>query len=167
MGKYTICEEIGRGHFATVYRARDGKDGPDVAVKVINPALLDDPHFVGKFESGVCPTAHLSHPHIAPIYELGQVDGGLYMIAMQLLPGGSLAARLRKGPLPWAETLQVADEVGQALDYAYGQGMLHGDLRPANILFDTRGAAMVTDFALARASEVSQKGQTLANRWLS
>ena len=105
LGKYTILRELGRGGFATVYLAQDNVLRRSIALKILHPLLLADPDFVRRFEKEAHATAQLDHPHIATIYELGQLEGRLY-IAIQLLAGGTLADRIRqRGPLPFAEAV--------------------------------------------------------------
>ena len=155
MGKYEILEELGRGGFATVYRAHDTVLGRDVALKILHPALLADPDFVTRFENDARAAAQLDHPHIVTVHDLGQLEGRLY-IAMQLLPGGTLAEHIkREGPLPFEEAVKVVQQMAGALDYAHGRGFVHRDVKPTNVLFNARGEAVVTDFGLVKAAESS------------
>ncbi|MBN1138618.1 MAG: protein kinase [Anaerolineae bacterium] len=155
LGKYEILEELGWGGFATVYRARDTVLGRNVALKILHPALLADPAFVARFENDARAAAQLDHPHIVTVYDLGQLEGRLY-IAMKLLPGGTLADHIqREGPLPLAEAVRIVSEVAGALDHAHERGFVHRDVKPTNVLFDARGEAVVTDFGLVKAAEDS------------
>lgn len=155
LGQYEILEELGRGGFAVVYRAHDTVLKRDVALKILHPALMADPAFVARFENDARAAAQLEHPHIVTIYELGQREGRLY-IAMQLLPGGSLAGRIAAGgPLPFADAVHAVGEVAEALDYAHRQGFVHRDVKPTNILFNARGEAVLTDLGLVKAAESS------------
>ena len=155
LGKYTILEELGRGGFATVHRAHDPDLKRDVALKILHPALMADPDFIRRFENDARAAAQLDHPHIVVIHELGQAGGRMY-IAMQFLPGGSLADRIqRDGPLPVQDAATIVEQVAQALDYAHGQGFVHRDVKPTNILLNARGEAIVTDFGLVKAAESS------------
>ena len=98
LGRYEILNELGRGAFATVFRARDTILGREVALKVLHPSLMADPAFVRRFENDARAAAQLDHPHIVAIHDFGQADGRLYIV-MPLLPGGNLADRLaREGP---------------------------------------------------------------------
>lgn len=142
LGKYAIVRELGRGGFATVYLAQDTVLRRNMALKILHPALLADPIFVQRFEQEAHATAQLDHPHIATIFDLGQLEGRLY-IAMRLLSGGTLADRIKQGgPLPFAEAARVIAEIGSALDHANAAGFVHRDVKPTNILFDARGASV-------------------------
>jgi len=150
LGKYEILEELGRGGFATVYRARDLTLEREVAVKVLHPQLLTDPSFVERFQREAHTLAGLRHPHIVTIYEVGEVAGQLF-IAMELARGPSLAQALAdRKRMPWQEMLEMLKPVCEALDYAHGQGMTHRDLKPANILLDRERGPLLTDFGFAR-----------------
>ncbi len=149
-GKYIIHEEIGRGGFAVVYRAEDKKLGRDVALKVLDPLLVRDPHFLKRFHFEARAAARLRHPHIVTIYEMDEVNGSFY-IAMDLVPGLSLKQHLRKHKaLAWEEAWLIFQQIAQGLDAAHQQGVVHRDLKPANILMDPKTGAILTDFGFAR-----------------
>lgn len=155
LGKYELVEEIGRGGFAVVYRATDSVLKRDIALKILHPALLADPVFVERFENDARAAAQLDHPHIITVYDLGQLEGRLY-IAMQLLTGGTLASQIeRKGRLPLDAVLPIIVQIAAALEYAHSQGFVHRDIKPTNVLFNARGEAIVTDFGLVKAAESS------------
>jgi len=155
LGKYEVLEELGRGSFATVFRARDTVLGRDVALKILHPQLMADHIFVERFENDARATAQLDHPHIITVHDLGQLEGRLF-IAMQLLPGGTLTDRIeREGSLSFEQAAQVVTEIAGALDHAHGQGFVHRDVKPSNILFNAHGEAVLTDFGLVRAVEGS------------
>ena len=162
LGKYQILGELGRGAFATVYRARDSGLRREVALKVLHPALLADPAFVTRFENDARAAAQLDHPHIVTVHDLGQLEGQLF-IDTQLLPGGSLAERIEsQGPLALQEAARVIEEVADALDHAHAAGFVHRDIKPSNILFNARGQAVVTDFGLVKAAEHSMLARSTA-----
>ncbi len=149
LGKYHILEELGKGGFATVYKAKDPDLDRAVALKVMEPLLMRDPVWVKRFRQEARAIAQLKHPHIITIYEIGQAEGILF-IAMELAEDGSLEARLQQGPLPWAQTLELAQQIAVALDHAHARGIIHRDLKPANILLDPDVGAILTDFGFAR-----------------
>ncbi len=149
LGKYEILAEIGKGGFATAYRARDPDLGREVALKVLDPLLMRDPAWVARFRQEARVIAALDHPRIVPIYEIGQAEGILF-IAMKLLDSGSLAGRIARGPLPWADVVRLTGEIAEGLDCAHARGVLHRDLKPANVLLDADGHAVLTDFGFAR-----------------
>jgi serine/threonine-protein kinase len=150
LGKYEIIEEIGRGGFATVYRALDTTLEREVAVKVLNPLLLQDPTWARRFRREAKAVARLQHNHIVTIYEIGEEQGQLF-IAMELVKGPSLRDLINeRGPLTWDQALYILAQVASALDYAHREGIVHRDLKPGNILVDPRRGALLTDFGLAR-----------------
>ena len=162
LGKYRIGRELGRGGFATVFAAEDMQLGRQVALKVLHPALMADPTFVQGFERDARAAAALEHPNIATIYELGQ-EGGRLFIAQQLLAGGTLGARIaQRSALPYPEAVRVTREIAAALDVAHAAGMVHRDVKPANILFNARDEAVLTDFGLVRAIEQSAVARSSA-----
>ncbi|MCU0923757.1 MAG: serine/threonine protein kinase, partial [Burkholderiaceae bacterium] len=150
LGKYQIIDDLGRGGFATVYRARDRDLDRQVALKVLDPLLTRDPVWVARFRREAQAVARLDHPRVVTVYEIGQSEGALF-IATKLIEGGSLAEYLAAaGPLPWPDVLRITGEIAEALDYAHGHGVLHRDLKPANVLLDPRNGAVLTDFGFAR-----------------
>ncbi len=149
LGQYEILEEIGRGGMATVYRARQLSINRIVAVKVLPRHLLHDPGFFERFEREVDVVAHLEHPHILPIYDYGKADDMPY-IAMRYLAGGSLAQIIRRGAPRLEDLERPLTQVGQALDYAHQQGIIHRDIKPGNIMLDENSNAYLSDFGIAR-----------------
>jgi eukaryotic-like serine/threonine-protein kinase len=162
LGKFHIIEEIGRGGFATVYRAEDTTLGRQVALKVLHPQLLVEVSFVERFQREARTLASLRHPHIITIHEVGLAEGRSYL-AMELARDGSLADRLTaQGPLSWQETLALLRPAAAALDYAHGQGVYHRDLKPANILLDGERGPLVSDFGFARMMSGSSVSLSLS-----
>ena len=148
--RYTIERELGRGGMATVWLAEERKHGRKVAIKVMRPefaASLNADRFLR--EIGIA--ARLSHPHIVPLIDSGEVDGLPYYVS-PFVPGGSLRDRLeREGRLAIKDALRIAQEVGAGLDYAHREGFVHRDVKPENILF-ADGHALLADFGVARAT---------------
>ncbi|MBI3244138.1 MAG: serine/threonine-protein kinase [Chloroflexi bacterium] len=153
VGRYEIRAELGRGGMATVYRGFDPQVKREIAVKVLPREFLHDPGFRVRFEREAQTIATLEHPAIVPLYDFGEdaIAGQPYII-MRLMPGGSLADRLIKGPLPTTEAARIIAHLAPALDYAHRKGIVHRDLKPANILFDQNGAPYISDFGIAKLS---------------
>jgi serine/threonine protein kinase len=149
LGPYRVLRILGRGGMATVYLARDLRHRRSVALKVLHPDLA---HALGpeRFLREIEVAANLSHPHILPLHDSGEVAGLLYYV-MPYVEGESLRDRLnRETQLPVDEALQLAREVADGLAYAHGQGVVHRDIKPENILL-SGGHALVADFGIARA----------------
>jgi TolB-like protein len=156
--RYRLGAEIGRGGMAAVYRAEDLRHGRSVAVKVLDPELLSVA--AERFLREIRFTGQLTHPHILPLLDSGEVDGIPFYV-MPLVAGESLRDRIgREGALPVAEAVRLATEVASALDYAHRQGIVHRDIKPENILLQD-GHAMVADFGIAKALSSGTGGATL------
>ena len=159
LDKYTLLEEIGRGGYGTVYRAMDDSLQIERAVKILHPTLVADPTFIERFREEARLVARLKHPNIAPVYDLGE-DQGRIFLAMEYFSGGSLKDVLSKGgPIPFDEALEILQQVASALDYAHKQDLVHRDVKPGNLLFDDKGNAYLTDFGFAK-SLASADGST-------
>lgn len=150
--QYRIEDEIGRGGMSVVYRARDLRLNRLVAVKVLPPELAYDAAVGSRFTREAQTSAQLSHPHIAPIYDVGERNGIAYFV-MALIAGPSVATLLEQHPLrPVDEVRRILAEVADALSYAHLRGVIHRDIKADNILLDAEsGRAIVTDFGIARA----------------
>jgi serine/threonine-protein kinase len=148
-GRYRIIRELGRGGMATVYLADDARHKRHVAVKVLDPALgyaIGPKRFLMEIEIA----ARLQHPNILPLFDSGESDGLLFYV-MPWVEGESLRHRLtRERQLPIADAVQLACEVGDALQHAHDAGVTHRDIKPGNILL-SHGHALVADFGIARA----------------
>jgi len=165
-GRYELKERIGEGGAAVVYRAHDSALNRDVAVKVLRQELSDDQDFVERFRREAHAAAGLSHPNIASVFDIGYAHGRHFFV-MEYLGGGTVRDRLRqRGPLPAAEALEIALQVGAAVRHAHTSGIIHRDIKPENILFTREGDVKVADFGIARAmasSSVSQTGQIIGS----
>src|SRR3954471_24499252 len=134
LGSYLIESVIGRGGMSTVYRARHSRLGTAVALKVLAPELSNDDKFRERFLREAKMAAGIDHPNVVPIYDTGLHDDALYMV-MRYVAGGDLKALLRaSGPLSAQQTLAILGPVARALDAAHGHGLVHRDVKPANIL---------------------------------
>ncbi len=143
---YEIRERIGVGRFGIVYRAYQPSVGREVAVKVIRPEFANHPAFVRNFENEAPLVTRLEHPHIVSLYDFWRDHQGAYLV-MPYLSGKSLAGS-PYGPLPVDRVVQIIREVGSALAYAHRQGVVHRDVKPANILMDGEGNAYLADFGI-------------------
>jgi formylglycine-generating enzyme required for sulfatase activity len=154
--RYAVTGELGSGGMGTVYLATDRVLGREVAIKVLPPSTRE---YLGadRFQRELQIAARLSHPHIVALYEAGEADGLLYYV-MAYVPGETLADRIRRdGALSLDDALRLTSEIGDALQYAHEQGVIHRDVKPSNILL-SRGHAFLMDFGVAKA--MSRDGGT-------
>lgn len=151
-GRYQLGELLGVGGVAKVYRARDLQLHRDVAVKVFGAGI--DPQSAERERAEVRTLAQLSHPNLVTLHDAGadrsQVPPRAYLV-MALVDGQSLAQRLESGPLPAAQVRALGAQVADALAYVHSRGVVHRDVKPANILLDRSGRPYLTDFGIARA----------------
>src|SRR5689334_16227728 len=146
---YEITSVLGKGGMAIVYRARQLNIQREVAIKIIKPDLSQTDDLIRRFEREANTVASLSHPHILKLFDFGQFEGMLYLV-MDLMPGGTLADKIRATPLSPEQAARLLDQIANALDYAHSQGLIHRDLKPQNILLDKQGNAHLTDFGIAK-----------------
>ncbi|MBL8055187.1 MAG: protein kinase [Anaerolineales bacterium] len=144
---YELRERIGAGAYGEVYRAIQPSVERAVAIKVIAPAHADRPEFIRRFEAEARLVARLEHPHIVPLYDYWREPGGAYLV-MRYLRGGNLREARPSGPWPLERVVQLAEQVGGALQAAHRQGVAHGDVKPENILLDEAGNAYLSDFGI-------------------
>ncbi len=151
LGEFELLELIGEGGMGLVYRAKQTRLAREVAVKLLSAGPWASPEFVARFRQEAQHAAQLQHPGIVTVFEMGELDGLVYY-AMQLVRGESLAQCLgrRGGRLPPREAAVLMRTVAEAVAYAHSLGVLHLDLKPANILLDEAGVPRVADFGLAR-----------------
>jgi hypothetical protein len=149
---YEILSELGRGGMAVVFRAREKELDREVAIKVLPAAMTFDTEFVERFQREARTAGKLEHPHIVPIYRVGRSNNVIYFV-MKLLTGQSLAAVLReRRKLSAGEVRRIILETASALGYAAKRGVVHRDIKPDNILLDSEGRCVVTDFGIAKTS---------------
>lgn len=145
-----IVDQIGEGRMAVVYRAYQPHLERWVAVKILRVSETDDrAEFLRRFRQEARAIAALRHPNILTIYDYGEVQGTAYIV-MEYVPGGSLKARLTGRPIPWSEVAGWIIPVGQALAYAHAQGIVHRDVKPANILLARPDWPLLADFGLVK-----------------
>ena len=156
IGDYIVVEELGAGGMGRVYRARDSVLGKDVAIKVADRGLLGE----GR------QAARLSHPNICTVHRVVDYEGRACLI-MELVRGLTLEERLRGGPLPFAATLRYAAQIADALVHAHEAGVIHGDLKPGNIMIDAHGQVKVLDFGVSTSVSGRATGETTTSPHLT
>ena len=156
-GSYRLESVIGRGGMGEVYRARHLRlTNRLAAVKVLPASLAIESDFLQRFEHEANSAASLDHPAILPVWDYGEHEGQPYL-AMPFIPGGSLKEYLEQhGPLSPAEALGLFAPIAEALDYAHSRGIIHRDVKPANILLREDGRPLLADFGIAKAVESGQ-----------
>jgi predicted Ser/Thr protein kinase/dienelactone hydrolase len=148
-GPYVVTSKLGAGGMGVVYRARDERLGRDVAIKVVRPGLLANDEARTRFRLEALALGKLNHPNIAAVYDVG-FEGGSDYLVMEFVTGQTLRERLAAGPLPVKEILSLGSEIADALEGAHEQGVVHRDVKPANIMVTAKGRAKILDFGLAR-----------------
>jgi serine/threonine protein kinase len=153
LGPYEILALLGAGGMGEVYEARDNKLERNVAIKVLPETFAHDSERLARFQREARMLAALNHPNIATIFGLEQSDRVHYLV-MELVPGQTLAARLKAGPLGIEEALQIAVQIAEAMEAAHEKRVIHRDLKPANVKVTPEGRVKVLDFGLAKAFDV-------------
>src|SRR5262245_53749345 len=152
LGSHEITALLGKGGMGEVYRARDTKLKRDVAIKVLPDEFSRDGDRVNRFQREAQVLASLNHPNIAGIYDLQHI-GETRFLVMELVEGETLADRIKRGPLPVEEALQIGKSICEALEAAHEKGIVHRDLKPANVKITPEDTVKVLDFGLAKAFE--------------
>ncbi|HKY49668.1 MAG TPA: serine/threonine-protein kinase [Candidatus Limnocylindria bacterium] len=148
--RYQISQPLGAGGSSQVYLAKDTALNRDVAIKVLDPAAAADGNLRRMFVKEARSLAQLSHANIVSVFDVGEVQDQPYIV-MEYVPGGSLKARIeRTGPLKAGEAARFAIEIANGLAFAHSKGIIHADLKPSNILFDSNDHAKIADFGIAR-----------------
>lgn len=147
-GHYQIVREVASGGLGTVHETIDSFTGRSACVKLLRGELFSNPEFVSDFAREAQIVASISHPNVVQVYEFAQCDGVCYL-AMEFLDRGTLQSRMAAGPIPEADILQIALDVARGLQAAHAKGLLHRDVKPGNILFDSFGRAKLVDFGLS------------------
>jgi serine/threonine protein kinase/WD40 repeat protein/DNA-binding SARP family transcriptional activator len=159
---YELREEVGSGDFGIVYRAYQPSVGREVAIKVIRPELVNQPSFVRRFEAEARLVAQLEHPHIVSLYDYWRDPDGAYLV-MRWLRGGSLREALERGSWNLDPAARLLTQIAGALSYAHRQGVIHGDLKPGNVLLDDEANAYLSDFGIASSVADPAEAEGFAN----
>jgi serine/threonine-protein kinase len=150
-GRYQLIELLGRGGMGEVWRAHDTSIDRTVALKMLLPHFAQDPEFDQRFRREARAAARLDDPHVVPIYDVGEIDGRLY-VTMRLINGVDLQTLLDAGPLDPGRAVHIIEQVASALHSAHQIGLVHRDVKPSNILLTNNDFAYLIDFGIARAT---------------
>ncbi|MCI0432209.1 MAG: protein kinase [Gemmatimonadetes bacterium] len=162
-GRYRVLRQLGSGATGRVYLAEHVRIGRLCAVKIINPALREDPEAVGRFGREAAHTSRIDHPNIATVHDFGETADGLVYLAMEYVEGVPLSGLLsNESPFPPARAIAICSDIASALAAAHQIGIVHRDLKPDNVIITIRGGAEVAkliDFGIARAIQASESQQ--------
>ncbi|AFT99690.1 hypothetical protein AW168_11765 [Nocardia brasiliensis] len=156
-GRYRLRSLVGKGGMGEVYEAFDTIQGRRVAVKLLSEAVALDPAYQANFRRQTALAAQLAAPYIVPIHDWGVINGVLFA-ATRLIDGTDLHTVLRRGPVTAEQAVSVIEQIAAALDAAHAVGLVHADVKPANILLTTGGAAYLSDFGIAHPAADSGPG---------
>lgn len=160
IGKYDVIHMLGRGGMGVVYRARDPRIGRDVAIKTLTAGYLGEPEMLKRFYREAGNTGNLRHPNIVTVYDFGDEEGLPYIV-MEFLEGAPLDKLIRENQLlHMSGKLAIMEQVCLALSYAHGQGMIHRDVKPTNIIVQPDGVVKLLDFGIARSGAMASTGTT-------
>ena len=150
LGRYQVVSPLGEGGMAAVYKAYQPGMDRYVALKILPQQYARDAEFSGRFEQEAKVIAKLQHPHILPVHDYGKADDYTYIV-MPIVETGTLADLLRgEQPMSLQRIRIIMTQLGDALDYAHSQGLIHRDVKPSNVLIDNRGNCLLTDFGIAK-----------------
>jgi serine/threonine protein kinase/Tol biopolymer transport system component len=157
---YEISERLGEGGMGVVYKALDLRLDRSVALKLISPRLATGGEGRRRFEREARAASALDHPNVCAVYELGESEEGDLFLAMAFCPGETLKARIARGILPAAEALDIAAQIAAGLGAAHERGIIHRDVKPANVILSPQGLVKLVDFGIAKLAE----GETVLTR---
>ena len=162
-GRYQLIELLGRGGMGEVWRAHDTTIDRVVALKMLLPHYAKDEDFDKRFRREARTAARLDDPHVVPIYDVGEIDGRLY-VTMRLINGVDLDTLLKSGPLKPERAVHIIEQIAGALHSAHQAGLVHRDVKPSNILLADNDFAYLIDFGIARAADdtkLTSEGSTI------
>ena len=159
IASYQVLEELSTGGHATVYRVRNTRSGRILALKVLHPHLSRDPAYLERFQREAHLASSLHHPNVIRIFEVGK-ERDTHFIAMQYVPLTLNHLLKDQAPLPFERAVDIAHQVCLGLEAAGGQGIVHRDVKPQNILIEYEGTVKITDFGIARAQDLSAMTRT-------
>ena len=162
-GRYQLIELLGRGGMGEVWRAHDTTIDRVVALKMLLPHYAKDEDFDKRFRREARTAARLDDPHVVPIYDVGEIDGRLY-VTMRLINGVDLDTLLKTGPLKPERAVHIIEQIAGALHSAHQAGLVHRDVKPSNILLADNDFAYLIDFGIARAADdtkLTSEGSTI------
>ena len=166
---YELVDEIGEGGFGVVYRAWQPQLAREVAIKAIRPALANDPEFIRRFEAEAQVVARLEHANIVPLYDYWREPGAAYLV-LRWIRGGSLDEMSRRSLFDLKAVARLVKQIASALSFAHRLGVVHSDLKPANVLLDEEGNAYLSDFGIAadlRGLRAEERDLRLSPAYLS
>jgi dienelactone hydrolase len=158
LGRFEITGKLGEGGMGVLYRARDTRLGRTVAIKLLRPETVADPERARRLMQEARAASALNHPNIVTVHDIGDDGGRGTWIAMEFLDGESLRQRLARGPLPVAEAVRISVDVARGLAAAHAAGIVHRDVKPANVMVTESGIVKVLDFGLAKRDASPKPG---------
>ena len=161
---YKIIGKLGEGGMGVVYKAEDTKLERIVALKFLAAHLLNDEEAKARFLREAKAAAALDHPNICTVYEIGEAEGKTFL-SMAFIEGEPLEARIKGGPMPLKEALDIGRQIAEGLEAAHEKGVVHRDIKPANVMVDAKDHATIMDFGLARLTERLPGSPKPIRRW--
>jgi Tol biopolymer transport system component len=157
LGPYEVLAPLGAGGMGEVYRARDTRLGREVAIKVLPEAFSSDPERLSRFQREARSASSLNHPNIVTIHDIG-AEGSVSYIAMELVRGEALSARLTHGPMAVRDVLAIGTQIAEGLSAVHALGIVHRDLKPGNVMVTPDDQVKILDFGLAKVTEPQGAG---------